>query len=446
MQKKKNQNAKKPKNALKNQKKLLEALVMTAIFTAMAVALKSVTKITVPLLGAGGMSVSFAGIFSFFPAILYGPLYGGASSALCDFLGWLMKPDGPYNPLFTVVAFLGGCIKGLVWMGLSKGAINKTAMKSVLAGIFALVLVLGCVFTVSLNADGVISGLYAVKEELPMKDKILETELSPISEFATSLAKYNNDSVTVTSIQPNEEGIVLVPKYLNAGKASLEIKKVSAEIFNTPGLKAVLLPSDNMTVDEPSGFELTNKNIVIHSKLPSEKTKAFAEKHGIRIDTENADFNHAGTVVDSLAPECSNKAFSFKLTDTFRKYLAGYLNFVTLGFVLAGSLGLLIMLLFFLLSRVKKLKESEKVGIYLKVLPAVLFSGLVVTTINTFVLLETVVNYQGRAFWLFYVPRFAEEIIISVIQAYVITLLITALSANKSLAKMLGITSQVGKA
>ena len=84
-------------------------------------------------------------------------------------------------------------------------------------------------------------------------------------------------------------------------------------------------------------------------------------------------------------------------------------------------------------------KSSEKTNLYLRVLTTVMLSGLIVTTINTFVLLATVAAYEGRLFWIFYLPRFAEEIFVSIVQAYAITVLFTALSANKNFSRMLGI-------
>ncbi len=445
-EKRKNKTAENLKNTQKKRRKLIESMVMTAIFTAMAVALKSVTKITVPLLGAGGMSVSFAGIFSFFPAILYGPLYGGASSAMCDFLGWLLKPDGPYNPAFTIVAFLGGCIKGVIWMGISKGAVNRKAVKGVLAGIFAFLLVVGCVFTVSLNSDGIMSGAVAVKEELPMKDKVTEAELSPISRFAVSLAKYNKDTLTLTGINNVKEGVSIVPSQLGSANDTLigDITKVSADVFNTEGLGTLYIPG-GLRIEVPKDFTLTNRDVVIVCFNPDGSLEDFAKEYNVRLVDNDSQYDYISTKVDNYSVISTNGFYTVKSSDTYRKYLAGYLNFMTLGFIASGSLGLIIMLVYFILSKVGSLKNNEKVGIYLHVLPTVLTSGLVVTTVNTFILLETVLNYQGRSFWLFYAPRFAEEILVSVIQAYVITLLITALSANKSLSKMLGLSGSTGK-
>ena len=43
-------------------KKQLYAAIFTALFVAMAVSVKSITKVPIPILGAGGMQISFGGI------------------------------------------------------------------------------------------------------------------------------------------------------------------------------------------------------------------------------------------------------------------------------------------------------------------------------------------------------------------------------------------------
>lgn len=47
-------------------------------------------------------------------AMLFGPAAAGIQGALSDFLGYLLKPTGPYFPGFTLTALLGGVIYGLL--------------------------------------------------------------------------------------------------------------------------------------------------------------------------------------------------------------------------------------------------------------------------------------------------------------------------------------------
>ena len=46
-------------------------------------------------------------------AILFGPVVAGIQGALSDFLGYLLRPDGPYFPGFTFTAVVSGVIFGL---------------------------------------------------------------------------------------------------------------------------------------------------------------------------------------------------------------------------------------------------------------------------------------------------------------------------------------------
>ena len=56
--------------------------------------------------------------FAFVPvvtaAMLYGPVFAGCIAALGDFLGAILFPIGPYFPGFTLSAFIGGVIFGLI--------------------------------------------------------------------------------------------------------------------------------------------------------------------------------------------------------------------------------------------------------------------------------------------------------------------------------------------
>ena len=431
---------KKKKNPMSREKsrKLLESTVMTAIFTAMAVVLKSITKVTIPIMGSGGMVINFAGIFSFFPAILYGPLYGGASSALCDILGWVINPSGgSYNPVFTIVAFIGGAVKGLVWMVFTKKLINKNVIKTVLLCLFVVFLAFGTVFTVSLNNDGIISGVISNKTDLIFKHEMEKTELSPFSDIAVSLARYNKDTITLTYAKPDDEGVCMLPSSVFVGDYEYKITKLDAAVLNNADVKKIIIPADYTELTYSKDFVLTNTEIQIYALKPSKTLTKFCVDRGITINEVN--YDRVATNITEYGTKFENASFKFKSSDTYRKYLSGYINFMTIGFILSGALGLLIMLIAFILGKTGVLKSSEKTNLYLRVLTTVMLSGLIVTTINTFVLLATVAAYEGRLFWIFYLPRFAEEIFVSIVQAYAITVLFTALSANKNFSRMLGI-------
>ena len=292
----------------KNAKFMLRKITVTAVMTALAVVLKCFFKtvLTIPVLG---IQISFGGIFTFFPAALFGPIYGGVASALTDLLGALIAPTGAYIPWLTVTAFIGGVLKGLIWMGLKKISSRVTVRAT--ASLILAVGILGAVFTASLNRDGIIDGFCARQESLPEKEQIEQMiddgELSPLSRAAVSLAKYNKN---------------------------------------------------------------TEKN-----------------------------------------------------PDGYRKNLATYLNLLTVGLCSFAILSDLILILAVLIER----RGKSRGGIYIKVFSSVLCSGLVVTTVNTFILKRFISAYAERAIIILWVPRAVEEIVVCLVQAAIISALYAVL-------------------
>jgi len=110
------------------------------------------------MFGQNGISIGISGIFSMMPSILFGPLYGAIVSGLSDFLGYLLKPTGPYLPLLTIIAAAGGFIRGILWLVLRNRDSQK--MRIVVAAFSLLMLVLGISNFVFLSADGVNNSFY----------------------------------------------------------------------------------------------------------------------------------------------------------------------------------------------------------------------------------------------------------------------------------------------
>lgn len=174
---------------------LLRRITVTAVLIALAVVIKCFTKIALTIPGVG-IQVSFGGIFTFFPAILFGPLYGGIASAMCDFLGAMIAPTGAYIPWLTLTAFAGGFLKGLLWHLIVRSSGKR--MIAVLLTVLILIGGLGASFTVALNRDGITDGIFAVQEDLPTKDELTAKaesgELSVLSRAAVSLSQYSKNS------------------------------------------------------------------------------------------------------------------------------------------------------------------------------------------------------------------------------------------------------------
>lgn len=296
---------------------LIKRITITAVMTAMAVVVKCVFKfaLTIPVFG---VQLSFGGIFTFFPAILFGPIYGGVASALTDLLGALIAPTGAYIPWLTVTAFAGGVIKGLIWKWLKKGMSKKLTVA--LASVMLFVGVVGASFTVALNADGVMHGVAASQTSLPEKaaveQMVEDGTLSPLSRAAVSLAKYNKN---------------------------------------------------------------TEKN-----------------------------------------------------PDNYRKYLATDINLLTLGLEITALVGIAVVVGAYFIGR-----KKEDGGIsYPKIFASILGSGLIVTTVNTFILKAFISSYAERAVLILWVPRVCEEVLICALQAIIISLLYGVLKRTKILDKI----------
>lgn len=102
-------------------------LVQTALLVAIAVALRNFSYM-VPFGGQSGMRIGVSGFFSKLPALLFGPVYGGLSSALTDLMGFLLKPEGGYLPLLTLTALLGGILTGLLWRWVKPASYRRLRM------------------------------------------------------------------------------------------------------------------------------------------------------------------------------------------------------------------------------------------------------------------------------------------------------------------------------
>lgn len=93
-------------------KSSLLKMTLCAVFIGLAVVAKLFLSIKIPLLGADGLRISLAGVFTAFPAFICGPIYGGIASAASDFIGYIIKPDGAYIPWLTLTAFGRRCTQG----------------------------------------------------------------------------------------------------------------------------------------------------------------------------------------------------------------------------------------------------------------------------------------------------------------------------------------------
>ena len=87
-------------------------LVMVSLFIAMQIVLERF----VPLVNLNVVRVSFTFVPVAMCSIIFGPLVGGLSAFLADFLGMLIAPGGTgvYHLGFGLTTFLGGVTYGLI--------------------------------------------------------------------------------------------------------------------------------------------------------------------------------------------------------------------------------------------------------------------------------------------------------------------------------------------
>ncbi len=385
-----------------NFKKQLIRIAFTAVFTALAVVVKSFTNLALNIPGVG-IKIGFAGIFTFFPAAFCGPIFGGIASGLTDVLGYLIAPDGAYIPWLTLTAFCGGVIKGLLWMLLTKKAAKK--VRIILISVFAVIGIFGASVNISLCADGVMKGVIAQQSELPLRGEVEQMELSPLSKLTVGLARYNKDTVTLT----RQSGNTLYTYYELAGYKNTVTKIGKGALSDCEG--ELYIPKTYKTIADDAGAE---KVTVIKGEEGSAAQK-YAEKIGVPFEVSE---------VEALTANENSADAAFSSSDAYRKNLAAYINLLAFGLELTGLVGILFVVLNIVLSKADKGEDgqSRALGI-MRIAVACVVTGVIVTTVNTFILKEVLEVWSGRAVLVLLIPRVAEEILSCTLQAYIISLL-----------------------
>lgn len=86
--------------------KSVKALVLAALFIALRIAIKFLIKIPV----AENLNVFFTFTANALGSFLYGPVLGFISGCVCDTLSFIIKPTGPYNPVFMFIEGLSSFV------------------------------------------------------------------------------------------------------------------------------------------------------------------------------------------------------------------------------------------------------------------------------------------------------------------------------------------------
>jgi len=136
----------------------LRRLMITAIFLAIALVIRTLFRFYIPLFGYAGIRIGISGIFSIMPSILFGPVYGALASGLSDMLGHFLSPRGPYLPAMTLIVAGGGFIRGaLFW--LLRGRKTKV-LKIIVITLTLAFLIFGGLNLLFFHQDGIDAGFY----------------------------------------------------------------------------------------------------------------------------------------------------------------------------------------------------------------------------------------------------------------------------------------------
>lgn len=122
-------------------KQRLYQVVVSAICVALAFVARQYFSIMISLFGGSGMRISLAGIFTSIPALLFGPITGGIVGGLVDLIAYVLKPEGPFIPWFTLTAVLAGVLKGLIWKYAKN--VKTSVFKKVFLSVTIIFIVLG---------------------------------------------------------------------------------------------------------------------------------------------------------------------------------------------------------------------------------------------------------------------------------------------------------------
>lgn len=118
--------------------------------------------------------------------------------------------------------------------------------------------------------------------------------------------------------------------------------------------------------------------------------------------------------------------------------LATYLAFVTSGVIGSAVLGLLLLAADWFLSR--RLAGAAGAGHVPQLLVVMIVSGLIVTTLNTVILRETIyASWKVLPFAVIWIPRAIEEVLGNTVKAYFVALLLGIAGRQRGLRQILGI-------
>ncbi|NLX64485.1 MAG: hypothetical protein GX022_06920 [Clostridiaceae bacterium] len=103
---------------------IFRKIIQTSLLISLALAVRSLS-VMVTFMGAPGMRISFAQVFSRMPALLFGPFFGGLATGIVDVLGFLIRPEGAYIPFLTLTQIMDGVLTGIIFKEVKKAETKR---------------------------------------------------------------------------------------------------------------------------------------------------------------------------------------------------------------------------------------------------------------------------------------------------------------------------------
>lgn len=193
-------------------------IVRAGLFIAMSLVLKVVFEIYIPLGGIPALRINFASVPLMLSGIILGPAAGFVTGAAADIINFIVKPNGPFFPGFTLVSALSGFIPGAIYKYI-KNDINYNLLNT----IFISLLSVGFVFVL-------------MHKGLLVFDKIIIYDGKPLSPF------YIIGFFILVAIY------LIVPVKLTSSSKSLNMNKIVFTVSATQLITSIILNTYFLTI------------------------------------------------------------------------------------------------------------------------------------------------------------------------------------------------------
>jgi ECF transporter S component (folate family) len=355
-------------------------IVLSALFLAIALVLRTFFRLYIPMFGESGMRLSIHGIFSIMPSILFGPVYGAMVSGLTDMLGHFVSPSGSWLPQLTLMAALGGFIRGWLWILLKKLSVEK--MRVVLAGLGIIIVAAGGYHVYAFRADGITRDLYRRTEARR------EAWEKGSADAYGAYWRINSARLPQT------------------GESGETYWRIREEIYATWGHEPGARPAENDRKPVINGtrviIERYDEDGEITREICAENT--YVNTAGLRLISRLA-VNRSFATVGQSAP------------------LGDFITFTTVTAMGIGGFLLLLLLIDFALR--KFLQNKHPLPHTMALVLAMMIPAILVSTVNTLVFRQTIfTSWQVLPFFVVWLPRVLQSVATTTLNVFFVALLI----------------------